>query len=139
MLLFSPYTIKNLELKNRIVLPPLASFLIKQGGGITDATIEHYKRRAGGGPAMVVMEACAISAEGVVSANQARIDEERHLEGLSKIATAIKSEGAVPAVQILDEPVAALKRQLAVMRRDVAETQHDVTIFASSNEESCAA
>ena len=100
MLLFSPYTVKNLELKNRIVLPPLASFLIKQGGEITGATIEHYKRRAGGGPAMVIMEACAISAEGVVSTNQARIDEDRHLEGLSKIAAAIKSEGAVPAVQI---------------------------------------
>ncbi len=100
MHLFSPYTIKTLELKNRIVLPPLASFLIKQGGGITDATVEHYKRRAGGGPAMVIMEACAVSPEGVVSANQARIDEDRHLEGLSRISASIKSEGAVAAIQI---------------------------------------
>ena len=100
MLLFTPYPIKHLELKNRIVLPPLASFLIKQGGGITDETVDHYRRRAAGGPAMVIMEACAISAEGVVSANQARIDEDRHLEGLSKIAAVIKSEGAIAAIQI---------------------------------------
>ena len=100
MLLFSSYPIKHLELKNRIVLPPLASFLIKQGGGITDATVDHYMRRAAGGPAMVIMEACAISSEGVVSANQARIDEDRHLEGLSRVAAAIKSEGAIAAIQI---------------------------------------
>ena len=45
MLLFSTYRIKNLELQNRIVLPPLASFLIKQGGSITDQTIEHEFRK----------------------------------------------------------------------------------------------
>ena len=100
MRLFSTFTLKNLQLKNRIVLPPLASFLIKRGGGITEATVEHYKQRAAGGPAMVIMEACAVSSEGVVSANQARIDEDRHLEGLSRLAAAIKSEGAVAAIQI---------------------------------------
>ena len=98
--LFSPFRIKNIELKNRIVSPPLASFLTENGGGITAETIEHYRRRAGGGPAMVIMEACAVSPEGVVSLNQARIDDNWMLEGLSKIAAAIRSEGAIPAIQI---------------------------------------
>jgi 2,4-dienoyl-CoA reductase-like NADH-dependent reductase (Old Yellow Enzyme family)/thioredoxin reductase len=98
--LFSPITIKNIKLNNRIVMPALASFLIADDGGISGATIEHYRRRAGGGPAMVIMEACAISPEGVVSANQAKIYEDRFIEGLSKIAHAVKEEGAVPAVQI---------------------------------------
>jgi 2,4-dienoyl-CoA reductase-like NADH-dependent reductase (Old Yellow Enzyme family)/thioredoxin reductase len=98
--LFTPYKIKNIGLKNRIVIPPLASFLIEPGGGITDAAIEHYMRRAGGGPAMVILEACAVSPEGVVSTNQARIDDDRLLEGLARIAAAIASEGAIPAVQI---------------------------------------
>jgi len=98
--LFTPFRIKNIELKNRIVLPPLASFLIEKGGGITEKTVEHYRRRAAGGPAMVIMEACAVSPEGVVSPNQARIDDDWLLEGLSKIAEAIRSEGAVPAVQL---------------------------------------
>lgn len=98
--LFSPITIKNIKLNNRIVMPALASFLIADDGGISGATIEHYRRRAGGGPAMVIMEACAISPEGVVSANQAKIYEDRFIEGLSKIAHAVKEEGAVPAVQL---------------------------------------
>ena len=98
--LFTPFQIKNLTLKNRIVLPPLASFLIEKGGGITDRAVEHYRRRAAGGPAMVIMEACAVSPEGVVSENQARIDSDRLLKGLSRIAEAIRAEGAVPAIQI---------------------------------------
>jgi len=58
--LFSNYRIKNCDLKNRIVMPGLASFLIKNDGSITDKTIEHYRLRAAGGPAMVIMEACAV-------------------------------------------------------------------------------
>ena len=98
--LFSPFSIKTITLKNRIVMPPLASFLIADNGGISDATIEHYRRRAAGGPAMVMMEACAVSPEGVVSAHQGRIYDDRFIDGLSKIACAIKEEGSVPALQI---------------------------------------
>jgi len=98
--LFSSFKIKELELKNRIVMPALASFLIGNGGSISEATVEHYRRRAGGGPAMVIMEACAVSAEGIVSPHQARIDDDRMIPGLSRIAAAMKEEGAVAAIQI---------------------------------------
>ena len=81
-------------------MPPLASFLIGDDGSITDATIEHYRRRAAGGPAMVMMEACAVSPEGIVSSHQPVIYDDRYIEGLSKIAAVIKEEGAVPALQI---------------------------------------
>jgi len=98
--LFSPFTNKNISLKNRIVMPALASFMIGNDGSISDATVEHYRRRAAGGPAMVIMEACAVSPEGVVSSHQAVIHDDRFIDGLSKIARAMKEEGAVPAIQI---------------------------------------
>ncbi|MEJ2723410.1 MAG: FAD-dependent oxidoreductase [Deltaproteobacteria bacterium] len=98
--LFTPFLFKNIQLKNRIVMPPLASFLIQDDGSVTDKTIEHYRRRAAGGPAMVIMEAHAVSPEGVVSNHQARIYEDRFIEGLSRIVKVIRGEGAVPAIQI---------------------------------------
>jgi 2,4-dienoyl-CoA reductase-like NADH-dependent reductase (Old Yellow Enzyme family)/thioredoxin reductase len=98
--LFSFFSIKDIQLKNRIIMPALASFLIEDDGTITDATIEHYRRRAGGGSAMIIMEAHAVSPEGVVSAHQARIYDDRFIEGLSKVAAVMKSEGSVPAIQI---------------------------------------
>lgn len=98
--LFSPFRLKSLALENRIVMPALASFLIEPDGAITDRTVEHYRRRAAGGPAMVIVEACAVSPEGVVSPHQARIDHDRLVPGLARIAEAIRAEGSVPAVQI---------------------------------------
>lgn len=98
--LFSPFRIKDIELKNRIVMPGLASFLFENGGKVTEKTVEHYRQRAAGGPSMVIMEACAVSPEGIVSPNQARIDHDRFIEGLSRIAAVLKYEGAVPAIQI---------------------------------------
>jgi len=98
--LFSPFKIQNMTLKNRIVMPALASFMIGNDGSISDATVEHYRRRAAGGPAMVIMEACAVAPEGVVASHQAVIYDDRFVDGLSKIARAMREEGAVPAVQI---------------------------------------
>jgi len=98
--LFSPFRIKTCQLNSRIVMPPLASFLIEDDGSVTDKTIEHYRKRASGGPAMVMVEAHATSPEGVVSSHQARICDDRYIEGLSRISSVIRSEGAVPAIQL---------------------------------------
>ena len=98
--LFSTFSIKACKLKNRIVMPGLASFLIENDGSIPRKAIEHYRLRAAGGPAMVIMEACAVAPEGIVSPHQARIYDDRFVEGLSKIARTMKAEGAVPAVQL---------------------------------------
>ena len=51
MKLFEPISIGKMELKNRIVMPGLASFLIEDDGSYSDKTIEHYRLRAAGGPA----------------------------------------------------------------------------------------
>ncbi len=98
--LFTSFAIRNCQLQNRIVMPGLASFLIEDDGTITDKTVEHYRLRAAGGPAMVIVEACAVSPEGIVSPHQARIYDDRFIEGLARIAAAMKAEGSVPAVQI---------------------------------------
>jgi len=98
--LFTPFDIKGRHLENRIVMPGLASFLIESDGTITDRTVEHYRNRAAGGPAMVIVEACAVSPEGIVSPHQARIYDDRFVEGLARIARVMRAEGAVPAVQL---------------------------------------
>ncbi|MBN2125399.1 MAG: FAD-dependent oxidoreductase [Deltaproteobacteria bacterium] len=98
--LFKPFRIKDLHLENRIVMPALASFLIEDDGSITEKTIEHYRRRAAGGPAMVIVEAHSVTPEGIVSLHQARIHDDRFIEGLSRIASVMRSEGAVPAIQL---------------------------------------
>ncbi len=98
--LFSPFSIKSCHLKNRIVMPGLASFLIENDGSYSDKTIEHYRLRAAGGPSMIIMEAHGVAPEGIVSRHQARIYDDRFIEDLSKVAAVIKAEGSIPAIQI---------------------------------------
>ena len=54
--LFSPFRIKTVKLANRIVMPPLASFLLSEEGDITNATIETSAPLAIEIPRMVSME-----------------------------------------------------------------------------------
>ncbi len=81
-------------------MPGLASFLIENDGSYSEKTIEHYRLRAAGGPAMVIMEAHGVAPEGVVSSHQARIYDDRFIRDISRAATVIKNEGCVPAIQI---------------------------------------
>ena len=47
--LFSPIDIRGLKLKNRIVMPPMASYTGTEEGYITPETSEYYRARAAGG------------------------------------------------------------------------------------------
>ena len=47
--LFSPISIKNLNLKNRIVMPPMCTDYATIGGAVTDRLIAYYTERAKGG------------------------------------------------------------------------------------------
>ena len=93
-------------------MPALASFMIGIDGSISDETVEHYRRRAAGGPALVIMEACAVSPEGVVSSHQAVIHDDRFIDGLSKIARAMKAEGGGIEVRNQEELIEQAQRLL---------------------------
>lgn len=81
-------------------MPGLASFLIENDGSYSEKTIEHYRLRAAGGPAMIIMEAHGVAPEGVVSNHQARIYDDRFIKDISRAAEVIKNEGCIPAIQI---------------------------------------
>ena len=81
-------------------MPGLASFLIESDGSYSDRTVEHYRLRAAGGPSMIIVEAHGVAPEGIVSSHQARIYEDRFIKDISKVASVIKAEGAIPAIQI---------------------------------------
>ena len=98
--LFHPIKVKNLLFKNRLIMPALASFLFDDEGNITDAIVEHYRRRANSGVSMLIVEACAVSPEGIVSPHQGRIFDDRYIDGFSRLAAAIRERGAIAGIQI---------------------------------------
>lgn len=98
--LFTKYNIKDLELKNRIVMAPMCMFCAPETGMVTDWHILHYATRAVGGAGLIIVEATAVSPEGRISSKDLGIWDDIHIEGLSKIVDAVHRNGSKIGIQI---------------------------------------
>lgn len=97
--LFSPIQIKNLTLKNRIVVSPMCQYSAEDGFA-DDFHLVHLGSRAVGGAALIIQEATAVSPEGRISAGDLGIWKDEHLAMYQKITAFIKGQGAVPGIQL---------------------------------------
>lgn len=85
--LFSGYKLKNFNIRNRIVLPPLVRFsLIGTDGFVTDELVKWYEDIAIGGVGMIIVEASCVCINGKLRDNQLGIWSDEFIPGLSKIA-----------------------------------------------------
>lgn len=98
-LLFSPLTIKNITLKNRLVVSPMCQYSAVDGFA-NDWHLVHLGSRAVGGAGLVIQEATAVTAEGRISYGDVGIWKDEHIATLQKITWFIKNNGAVPGIQL---------------------------------------
>jgi NADPH2 dehydrogenase len=99
--LFSEFQLKNLTVKNRIVFPPVVCFHYAGDDGIAiDRNIDHYRQVAAGGSGMIITEATAVQKDGRLAPFQLGMWSDDHIPGMSRIASAVKEEGAVSLLQI---------------------------------------
>ena len=99
MKLFTPFRIREIELKNRIVVSPMCEYSAKDGHPQPWHMV-HLGSRAVGGAALVLTEASAVEARGRISAADAGIYDDAHVESWRPIAEFMKSQGAVPGMQL---------------------------------------
>jgi 2,4-dienoyl-CoA reductase-like NADH-dependent reductase (Old Yellow Enzyme family)/thioredoxin reductase len=99
--LFEPGWIGSLELKNRMVMPPMGTNYALKDGSVTQRQIDYYEERAKGGVGLIILEiSCVDSPVGKAAARQIAIDDDRFIPGLSKLAETIRRHGAKTAIQI---------------------------------------
>lgn len=98
--LFSPIAVGGRRLKNRLVCLPVYTGYAHPGGWVGTLMIEHYSRLSQTGVAMVVVANAAVSADGVVSDFNLRIDTDEYIPGLARLAAAIRSRGALACLQL---------------------------------------
>ena len=91
---------KNLVLKNRVVVPPMASATANAGGFVTENTIEHYEQLAKSGAGLLFVEYSHVSLSGRSEPNQLAVDDDNKLPGLTSLAKAIKAKGLVAGIQL---------------------------------------
>lgn len=99
-ILKTPLQIKNIELKNRLVLPPMATG--KSDDGIVSEELLNYYARMSeeGALGLVITEHSFICREGIASANQVSVADDEVLAGLTKLAETLHANGVKAAVQI---------------------------------------
>ncbi len=97
--LFSPYQLKDVTLRNRIVASPMCQYQAVDGA-LNGWHKTHYETLAKGGAGLVVVEATAVNPEGRITPGDAGLWSDSHIAGFADVASVIKNAGAVPGIQL---------------------------------------
>ncbi len=96
--LFEPLKIKNVEIRNRIVLPAMA-LNYTPDGFIKDQFSNFYVERAKGGTGLIIIGGCKIDDVGAGPGFIA-VDDDKYLPGMTTFAKKIHDEGAKVIAQL---------------------------------------
>ena len=97
--LFSPLKIRDIELKNRVVVSPMCQYSSIEGMP-NDWHLVHLGSRAVGGAGLIITEATAVSPEGRISPNDVGIWNDEQSTAYKKTASFIKSQNSTPGIQL---------------------------------------
>jgi len=98
--LLAPITIKKMNLANRVVMPPMGTNLGNPDGTVSEANIAYLKRRARGGPGLLITEISAIHPSGMVIPSELGSYDDRFIPGLKKLSDLIHEAGSKAALQL---------------------------------------
>ena len=98
-LLFTPIKIRGLVMRNRIIASPMCQYLSVDGAP-NDWQLMHLGRLAIGGCGVVFGEETAVEPDGRKTHNCAGLYKQSHVAAYRKITDMIRSNGALPAIQL---------------------------------------
>jgi 2,4-dienoyl-CoA reductase-like NADH-dependent reductase (Old Yellow Enzyme family) len=98
-LLFEPIQLREILLRNRIVVSPMCQYS-SDDGFANDWHLVHLGSRAVGGAGLIIVEASSVSPEGRITPSDLGIWKDNHIPFLKRIAEFLQSQGAVPGIQL---------------------------------------
>jgi NADPH2 dehydrogenase len=104
--------VRELTLRNRLVMPPMATAKSAADGAVTEELCGYYTEKSRGGYiGLVIVEHSYVSASGKASEGQVSISREEDVEGLRRLVSRIHQNGSPVFAQInhaggvaLDQP-----------------------------------
>jgi 2,4-dienoyl-CoA reductase-like NADH-dependent reductase (Old Yellow Enzyme family) len=113
-MLEKPIRIGSLELRNRLVMPPMATER-SAGGEVTEALVNYYdEMSAGGWLGLIVQEHAFITMQGKASPNQISFAEDECIPGLKRVTDVIHKNG-VPVIAQLNHAGNAARKEVTGM------------------------
>ncbi|HBF38090.1 MAG TPA: NADH oxidase [Firmicutes bacterium] len=99
--LLDPLQIKSTRLKNRLIMPPMATAKAKPDGKVSQALLDYYREKSAGGYfSLIIIEHSYIHQEGKASPNQLSIADDSVIEGLQELAKVIHENGSQCIIQM---------------------------------------
>jgi 2,4-dienoyl-CoA reductase-like NADH-dependent reductase (Old Yellow Enzyme family) len=98
-LLFEPLTLRGTTFRNRAWVSPMCQYSSVDGVP-TDWHLVHLGSLARGGAGLVIAEATAVTADGRISPQDAGIWNDEQVTAYQRITDFIRSQGAVPGIQL---------------------------------------
>jgi len=96
----TPYTIRNLTVRNRILRSATMENMADDRGFVTGDLVKLYSDLAAGGAGLIVTGATAIEQKARVWSHQTAVWDDRHIVGLARIAEVIQYHGSKCAIQL---------------------------------------
>ncbi|RKN83993.1 NADH:flavin oxidoreductase/NADH oxidase [Paenibacillus ginsengarvi] len=99
--LFTPFSLLNLELRNRIVMPPMCQYSVQaKDGKPNDWHYVHYASRAVGGAGLVIMEMTDVEPDGRITDYDLGLWSDEQIPAFARVISAVHSHGAKVGIQI---------------------------------------
>lgn len=124
--LFTPIRIGRLEIRNRIVMAPMATHYADDQGRVSERQIRYYEARASGGVGLIVTESNYVAFEGRGGIRRLGLHDDSVITGHRKLTERVKAFGCrvcaqlhhggrtVPPHAIGQFPISATANQLMV-------------------------
>jgi 2,4-dienoyl-CoA reductase-like NADH-dependent reductase (Old Yellow Enzyme family)/thioredoxin reductase len=104
--IFEPASIGQMNLKNRMVMPPMGTNYAEAGGAVSQRMIDYYEARARGGVGLIIVEGSAPSVQCITypqpsPSHQASLGEDKFIPGWKDLTDIAHKHNARVAIQIM--------------------------------------
>jgi len=124
----SPIMIRHLEVRNRVVMPPMATRFASEGGAVTKQLIDYHTERAKAGVGLQIVENVSIQEQ--APPYILRIHSDGVIPGFNELAESIKGWGARAGIQL--NPMGALRLAMDVNQMNSEQILSLIEDFAAA-------
>jgi len=106
-----PIRIAGVTAKNRIVMPPMATYMAGENGQVSQENLDYYAARARGGHiGIITTEHFFITQQGKAKERQISIASDTMTDGLKKLTACLHQSGSLAVAQLNHAGTAALRK-----------------------------
>ncbi|MCL6459673.1 MAG: NADPH dehydrogenase NamA [Gorillibacterium sp.] len=99
--LFTPYEVKGVTLKNRIVMSPMCMYSsMEKDGMLTEWHKLHYATRAAGQVGLIITEATSVHPDGRISSEDLGLWNDQQIQGYAELAQLIHAQDTRIGIQL---------------------------------------